>query len=50
MAYKNKKKQKTHIKRLRLIHGTISRKHAREKERNNPLAGLKKLFQLKYDD
>ena len=36
MAYKNKKKNKRHIRKLRLKEGMISKKHDREKKRNNP--------------
>jgi len=42
MAYKNKKKNKRHIRNLRLKEGVISAKHYREKRRNNPPEELTK--------
>ena len=36
MAYKNQKKNKAHIKKLRLVDGTKRDKSKREKQRNSP--------------
>jgi hypothetical protein len=36
MAYKNKKKNRRHVRSLRVKEGTIRKKHAREKDRNHP--------------
>jgi len=41
MAYKNQKKNKTHIKKLRRTDGTKRNKSLREKRRNKPLGGMK---------